>query len=326
MGFRKVVDVRSEDLLTLYKAMRQGRLFDRALTTLRSQGRLAFHLGSLGEEATSAASAYVLMREDWLFPAFRDVPAFLVRGVPLDHLAHQALGSTSSPTLGRPLPLYFADVSRRIAMTGAGGAAHLVHAVGTAWAAKLRREPVVAVTSFNRGAIASGECHAALNFAAVFQAPVVFLCRNRMGDTASHGSGAMASAKGESLAVALRARGYGIPGVCVDGSDILALVAVLQPAIERARSGRGPTLIEAVIENLPNRDPVLLLERHLIAQGKWGTAKEEVLTNNQAADINRALGAAARSGNPLVASLWSDVVAPQPGRRCQAMKPLNGAH
>ncbi|MBM3267825.1 MAG: hypothetical protein FJZ01_09275, partial [Candidatus Sericytochromatia bacterium] len=114
-------EVATADLVDLYRRMRLARRFDRALADLLRQGRIGFHLPGEGEEAVSAATAYALRASDWLFPAFRDLPAFLVRGVPLETLAHQAFGSAASPTLGRPLPLYFADRERRIATPGAGG-------------------------------------------------------------------------------------------------------------------------------------------------------------------------------------------------------------
>lgn len=292
-------EIPGERLAALYKAMSLARRLDEQLGQLLRQGRVSFHLPGNGEEAVSAATAFVLGPEDWLFPAFRDVPAYLVRGVGLDTLAHQAFGTAQSPTLGRPLPIYFADRSRRIATPGAGGATHLPHAVGAAWAAKLKHEPAVALVSFNQGAVASGEFHAALNFAGVFKAPVVFVCRNQVADT--DGS------DGSAPAVAARAKGYGITGVRVDGTDILALVATLGAAVDRARTGGGPTLVEVLLGGPHSRDPVELLRRHLAHRGEWDEPREDALSREQQQLVGNVLRAAAGAGPPPEDSLTTDV-------------------
>lgn len=293
-------DISGERLLALYQAMTLARRFDRQLADLLKQGRLGFHLPGNGEEAVSAATAHVLGPADWLFPAFRDVPAYLVRGVPLAMLAHQALGSAQSPTLGRPLPLYFADRSRRIATPGAGGATHLSHGVGAAWAAKLKGDPAVALVSFNHGAVASGEFHAALNFAGVFEAPVVFVCRHHAPDSGdTDGAGA--------TPIAARAKGYGIAGARVDGSDILALIATLSAAVDRARSGGGPTLVEVLLGGSHGRDPVELLRRHLAHRGEWDEPRESALQGEQEQAVQAALRDAAAAGPPPPESLTADV-------------------
>lgn len=316
-------DISVEQLLGLYQAMSLARRLDEELGRLFKQGRLGFHLSGVGEEAVSAASAHVLGPEDWLFPAFRDLSAYLVRGVPLALLAHQAFGSSRSPTSGHPLPPYFADRSRRIASPGAGGAAHLPHGVGAAWAARLKGDAAVAMVSFNHGAVGSGEFHAALNFAGVFKAPVVFVCRNRADQPASqedkgasgeNGAGAENGAydgKGASVvfpaSIAGRAAGYGFTGSRVDGADILALVATLSAAVEKARSGGGPTLVEVLLGGPGGRDPVDLLRRHLSKRGEWDESREAALQARQRQEVSSALQEAAAAGPPPVESLWADV-------------------
>jgi TPP-dependent pyruvate/acetoin dehydrogenase alpha subunit len=289
-------DIDREDLLALYQAMRLARSFDMQLETLLRQGRLGFHLAGAGEEAVSAASAHVLGEADWLFPAFRDLAAYLVRGIPLATLAHQAFGSSRSPTLGHPLPLYSADAARHVATPGAGGAAHLPHAVGAAWAAKLRGDSAVALVSFNQGAVASGEFHAALNFAGVFQAPVVFVCRHQIHDEAT----TMAS-------IAARAKGYGIAGSRVDGSDLLALIAALRAAIGRARAGEGPTLVEALLGGPWSRDPLILLRRHLTHRGDWDDTRDQQLATEQRLAIRGALREAAAACPPAPETIFQGV-------------------
>ena len=261
----------------------------------------------------TAATAHVLASEDWLFPAFRDLPAFLVRGVPLAALAHQAFGNAKSPTLGRPLPIYFADRAHRIATTGAGGATHLPHAVGVGWAARLRHETAVAIVSFNQGAVASGEFHAALNFAAVFKAPVVFVCRHHVAEPieAEPASGAAtngAAPASAAPAIAARAKGYGMAGARVDGSDALALIAILAAAMDRARNGGGPTLVEALLGGPAARDPIDMLRRHLAHRGEWDEPREAALQSRQQQAVEDALREAAGIGPPPPDSLLTDVL------------------
>ncbi|MBM3274169.1 MAG: hypothetical protein FJZ00_03385 [Candidatus Sericytochromatia bacterium] len=320
-------DIGTGDLLALYQAMLLARAFDNRLETLMRQGRLGFHLSGNGEEAVSAASAYVLDDADWLFPAFRDLSAYLVRGVPLETLAHQAFGSSRSPTLGHPLPLFLADAGRRIATPGAGGAAHLPHAVGAGWAARLRGDPAVALVSFNQGAVASGEFHAALNFAGVFQAPVIFVCRHHVSAEAASEDGRITkeavvlaaeahrgsattfptSPAGRVATIAARAKGYGIAGSRVDGSDLLALVATLRAAVARARAGDGPTLVEALLGGAWSRDPLELLRRHLAHRGDWDAGRDQLLESDQRLAIQAALRKATAAGPPALETLWQGV-------------------
>ncbi|MBM3271595.1 MAG: hypothetical protein FJZ01_28500, partial [Candidatus Sericytochromatia bacterium] len=197
---------------------------------------------------------------------------------------------------------------------GAGGAAHLPHAAGAAWAARLRGEPAVALASCNHGAASSGEFHAALNFAGVFSAPVLFVCRRRSESPVAFPPARQAGGKareavvpaaadGGEPSIAPRAKGYGMPGVLVDGTDLLALIGALGAAVARARAGEGPTLVEAA---LGGRDPLELLRRHLVFREAWTDAQEREAGAEHEAAVQAAIRAAAAAGPPAPETLLPD--------------------
>ena len=280
------------DLVTLYKAMLAARRFDERMRGLQRQGRLAFYLAGSGEEAVAAAQAHAMSKQDWLFPGFRDIASLIVRGISLQTLAHQAFGNAQSPTLGRPLPVFRIHKERNIASTGSGGATHLPHAVGVGWAARLRQEDAVAVASFAEGAVASGEFHAALNFAGVFKAPVVFVCHAHDG-----------------VVVAPRSKGYCLAGVRVDGHDLVALASTIKGAVDHARAGGGATLVEAVMPAFSaSQDPIARLRKHLDQLGIWDGARQDKVEAVLRNEIDEAIARAVAAPLPGTETLFTDIL------------------
>ncbi len=278
-------DIPAEGLAALHRTMVVARRLDEKLALLQRQGTLPFHLPAHGHEAVGAAIAHALSPQDWLFGGFRDLAALVGRGVPLERIAHQAFGSRQAPSKGRVLPAYQIHREFNIASASAIGAAHLVHATGVAWAAKLRSETTVALASFAGGAAASGEFHAALNFAGVFGVPAVFVCTNLASEP-----------------VAPHAGGYGLRGIRVDAADVLAMVEALASAVAQARGGQGATLVEAVMSRGANQDPVERFERYL-------RDRSSAAIDVQALDreIEAAIEQASQAPGPDVSTLFSDV-------------------
>ncbi|MFJ6621296.1 thiamine pyrophosphate-dependent dehydrogenase E1 component subunit alpha [Kitasatospora sp. NPDC091335] len=261
-------------LRELHRRLVVGRRYNQQATTLTKQGRLAVYPASTGQEACQVAAALVLGEHDWLFPSYRDTLAVVSRGVdPLEALtllrgnAHTGYDPRASRTAPLSTPL----------------ATQAPHAVGLAHAARLRGEPVVALAMLGDGGTSEGDFHEALNFAAVLNAPVVFLVQNN-----GYAISVPLSAQSAAPSLAHKAVGYGMPGRLVDGNDAPAVHAVLTEAVERARAGDGPTLVEALtyrIEAHTNaddatryrtepevaawreHDPVLLMERALRGLG-----------------------------------------------------------
>lgn len=225
-----------EMIRRLYRAMVFARTYDRKGTALQKQGRLATYAPLEGQEAAQVGSAAALDPDDWMAATYRDGAAMWMQGYPLELLL---AGRTGDERGGSP-PVHVPVLPPSITVGG-----HMVHAVGLGWAAKLRGESRIAITYFGDGATSEGDFHEAMNFAAVFSVPCVFFCQNN--------GWAISLPREEqtrSETIAQKAIAYGMPGVQIDGNDLLAVYQTTKEAIERARGGEGPTLIEAVTYRL----------------------------------------------------------------------------
>jgi 2-oxoisovalerate dehydrogenase E1 component alpha subunit len=214
-----------------YAALVAGRRFNDQAYALVRQGRLAVYPSSHGQEACQVAAAQVLADGDWLFPTYRDTVAAVTRGVDPVQVLTLLKGDWHSG---------YDPYEHNVAPLSTPLATQLLHAVGVAHAARLRDEPVVVMALCGDGATSEGDFHEALNFAAVFQAPVVFLVQN-------NGFAISVPLSRQSVAPSLAHKGigYGVKGERVDGNDVAALLSVLGDAVGRARAGEGPQLVEA---------------------------------------------------------------------------------
>lgn len=258
-----------------HAAMVLGRRFDAQATALTKQGRLAVYPSSRGQEACEIGAVLALRDTDWLFPTYRDSVALAVRGIdPVEALTllrgswHCGYDPMATRTAPQCTPL----------------ATHAPHAVGLAYAARRRGEDTVALVLIGDGGTSEGDFHEALNFAAVFHAPVVFLVQNN-----GYAISVPLSRQTAAPSLAHKGAGYGIRGERVDGNDPLAVLAVLTDAVESARAGGGPVLVEAhtyrvephtnadddaryrdhdEVELWKRRDPIARLEAHLRSRGE----------------------------------------------------------
>lgn len=270
LGTPAAGDLDPELLRALYAQLVRGRRYNRQATALTQQGRLAVYPSSTGQEACQVAAALALRPQDWLFPSYRDTLAVVARGVdPVQALT----------LLRGDWHTGYDPREHRVAPLSTPLATQLPHAVGLAHAARLKGDDTVALALVGDGGTSEGDFHEALNFAAVWQAPVVFLVQN-------NGFAISVPLEKQTAAPSLahKAVGYGMPGRLVDGNDAPAMHQVLGEALERARTGGGPTLIEAVtyrmeahtnaddatryrdaaeVEAWRAHDPIVLLEREL---------------------------------------------------------------
>ncbi|MEO3972717.1 pyruvate dehydrogenase (acetyl-transferring) E1 component subunit alpha [Streptomyces sp. CAU 1734] len=274
LGTDAVSGADPELLRTLYAQLVRGRRFNTQATALTKQGRLAVYPSSTGQEACEVAAALALEERDWLFPSYRDTLAAVARG--MDPVQVLTLLRGDWHTGYDPREHRTAPLSTPLAT-------QLPHAVGLAHAARLKGDDVVALAMVGDGGTSEGDFHEALNFAAVWRAPVVFLVQNN-GFAISVPLAKQTAAP----SLAHKAVGYGMPGRLVDGNDAPAVHQVLSAAVARARSGGGPTLIEAVtyrieahtnaddatryrvdseVETWREHDPIRLLERELTERG-----------------------------------------------------------
>jgi len=167
-----------EDQVAVYRHMLQTRLLEERFIGLQRQGRIAFHVGSLGEEATIIGTAFALRQNDWIFSCYREYGAALMRGLPLQKLLDNLVGNQNDTVKGRQMPHHYTSRAIGWASISSPVGTQITHAVGFAWAAKLDRVDRVSLTYFGDGATSSVDFHSAMNMAGVFRIPCVFLCRN----------------------------------------------------------------------------------------------------------------------------------------------------
>jgi 2-oxoisovalerate dehydrogenase E1 component alpha subunit len=275
-------DLPAETLCWLYEMMVVTRELDTEFVNLKRQGELALFASCRGQEAAQVGATACLRKTDWLFPQYRELGTHLVRGIPPGHVGaawrgtwHGGLEFTKKCCAPMSIPI----------------GTQTLHAVGAAMAAQRLGEDSVTVAFLGDGATSEGDVHEALNFAAVFTAPCVFYVQNNQWAISTPVSKQTAAPS-----IAHKAIGYGMPGIRVDGNDVLACYAVMAAAAARARTGQGPMLIEAVTYRLgphttsddPSRyrtqedvdhwtalDPIPRYRTYLEDQGLWSDRLEE---------------------------------------------------
>lgn len=218
-------------LLDLYAWMVRARRADAEALNLQRQGELGLWGQFLGQEAAQVGATLALAADDWIFPSYREFGMGMCRGIDPAAMLHLFRGLTHDGW--DPVRYHFAPLAIPVA-------SQIVHAVGYALGCKLDHSSQVVLACFGDGATSEGDCHEGMNFAGVFQCPVVFLCQNNQWAISTP------LEKQTAGPIAKRAAGYGFPGVRIDGNDVLTVYAVVHQAAERARRGEGPTLIEAV--------------------------------------------------------------------------------
>lgn len=284
----------TERLLALYRFMHLGRAFSNKIIALQRQGRATTFGSLLGQEAAAVGLAAPLQPQDWLATSYREIASLIVKGVPIPTLVYSFRGFTP------PMPQELHCMPIQIVI-----GTQMLHAVGLGMAAKIAGDDAVAVGVCGDGATSEGDFNEALNFAGVFQAPVVLFVQNN--------GWAISVPRAKQSAAptfAARGRGFGVPGVLVDGNDILAVYDVMERAVERARAGHGPTLIEAItyrigahttsddptryrdpteIEEWKGKDPIARFQRFLTHQGLLTDEQNQQIIADVEAEINAAV-------------------------------------
>lgn len=318
----------ASDVVALYRAMVRVRALDDRLVTLQRQGRIGFHIGSLGEEATILGSAFALRPEDWLFPCYREFGAALWRGLPLQRYVDNMFGNANDPAKGRQMPDHYTWRKGKFGSISSPIGTQITQAVGFAWAAKMKKDPLAVITYFGEGATSSNEFHNGMNFAGVFKAPVVFFCRNN-----GWAISVPTERQTASESFAAKAIAYGMPGVRVDGNDLFAVVAATRAAIERCARGEGPTLIESMtyrlsghstsddpkayrpdtrVEPWRRQDPVARLRHHLQQTVGWTDAQDKEIEVEMDAELRVAIQRAEETPAPSLESMFDEVYAELP--------------
>jgi len=269
----------SELLARMYREMLRLRLVDERMLARQRQGKIGFYGTVTGQEAPPIAVALALAPEDWIFPALRESACMLVRGFPLGTWLAQVYGNAGDVLKGRQMPSHMSGRAVNQVSWSSCIGPQLPQAVGAAWAAKQKKDPIVTVGFMGDGATSQPDFHVAMNFAALWKVPCVLVCQN------NGWSISVPTAKQTaSPTLAVKAYAYGMPGVRVDGNDVLAVYRVVKQAAERARTGGGPTFVECVtyrigahsssddptryrsndeVEAWKKKDPLVRMERYL---------------------------------------------------------------
>jgi pyruvate dehydrogenase E1 component alpha subunit len=297
-----VIDRREPDVstvATMYAAMTEARMYDRKASALQRQGRLATYAPYEGQEASQVGAVAPLAPEDWLVASYRDAAAMRLHGYPWKNLLLTRMGDERG---GHPPE----GVNVTPPSITVGG--HMIHAVGIAWAEKLKGTGAVALTMFGDGATSEGDFHEAMNFAGVYRVPTVFFCQNNGWAISMPRSRQTAS-----RTIAQKADAYGLPGVMVDGNDVVAVAEVAAEAVDRARAGEGPTLIESLTYRVQGhttaddhrryrareeaagwlaRDPLERVRLWLERQGAWDEARQSGIEGEASRRIETAVAEA----------------------------------
>jgi pyruvate dehydrogenase E1 component alpha subunit len=315
-----------EEVRRLYRWMVLSRTMDERMFTLQRQGRIGFYVGAVGEEASVVGATAGMEEGDWIFPCYREHVASLMRGFPLVSFFCGLFGNGGDPMRGRQMPCHEAWRPGRFTSISSPIGTQLTHAVGAAWAARIKGDRMVSLAFLGDGATSSHDFHAGLNFAAVQRVPVVFACRNNGWAISTPRELQTAS---ETLAE--KAAGYGMRAERVDGNDLVAVHEATRRARELALAGEGPTLLEcvtyrmeghstsddprvyrpeALLEPWRKRDPIVRLRRYLERRGALDAAADERLRAEVREQLAGALAEAeAIGGAPPLGSLFEDVYA-----------------
>jgi 2-oxoisovalerate dehydrogenase E1 component alpha subunit len=302
-----------ETLRRLLRMMALTRAFDERMFRGQRQGKTSFYMKCTGEEAVSVAAAFALADDDMVFPSYRQQGILISRKYPLVEMINQIYSNRADRLKGRQLPIMYSARDYGFFTISGNLATQYPQAVGWAMASAIKGDTRIAAGWLGEGSSAEGDFHAALTFAAVYNAPVVLNLVNNQYAISSYSGFAGA----ERTTFAARAIGYGIAGLRVDGNDALAVYAAVQWAANRARAGGGPTLIEHFTyraeahstsddpdayrssqerKEWPLGDPVTRLKRHLIALGEWSEEKQEAMDRELAEQVRAATKEAEKNG------------------------------
>ncbi|MAQ13703.1 MAG: 3-methyl-2-oxobutanoate dehydrogenase [Sandaracinus sp.] len=317
-----------EQVLDLYKAMVRTRIIDTQLERLQRQGRIGFHIGSLGEEACIIGSAAAMRPQDWIFPCYREFGALLWRGFPLQSYVDNMFGNAEDIVMGRQMPDHYSGKKYHFGSVSSPIGTQMSQAVGFGWAAKKKGEDTVVSVYFGEGATSSNDFHTGMNFAGVMEAPVVFLCRNNRWAISVPSEKQTAS-----KTFADKGQAYGVPAVRVDGNDFLATYAVVRECVEKSARGEGPFLVEMLtyrigghstsddprayrmqdeVESWRRTDPLVRARAHLDVLDAWSDAEDETFKSETEAELKECIAKAEAKPKPALSTMFDGVYAEKP--------------
>lgn len=295
-----------EEAVEMYRTMLLARKIDERMWLLNRSGKIPFVVSCQGQEAAQVGAAYALNRDtDYVLPYYRDIGVVLAFGMTAKDLMMSGFAKAADPNSGgRQMPGHFGQKENRIVTGSSPVTTQVPHAVGIALAGRMDKKDIVSFVTFGEGSSNQGDFHEGANFAAVYKLPVIFMCENNKYAISVPYDKQVACEK-----ISDRAAGYGMPGVTVDGNDLLEVYRVVKEARERASKGEGPTLIETVsyrltphssddddssyrereeVEEAKKQDPLLLYKAYLQEAGLLGEEEEKTMLGDIMAIVNEA--------------------------------------
>src|SRR3954464_1686913 len=241
------VGLSDDDLLEMYRLVALARALDERMWVLNRAGKIPFVISGQGHEGAQVAIAYGMRKGlDWLVPYYRSVASLITFGMTAREIMLAQFAKASDPSSGgRQMPGHYGVKDRNILSLSSPVATQVLHATGIAWAAKVRGTDQIAVTHTGEGSSNKGDVHEGMNFAGIHRLPVIFVIENN-----GYAISVPTSLETAVEDIAVRGAGYNMPGVLLDGTDVLACYRLAKEAIDRARAGDGPTLLEAKVTRL----------------------------------------------------------------------------
>ncbi len=316
-----------EMLEKFYRTMVLTRIVDDKALKLQRQGRSLTYGSCLGQEASQIGSAFALSNEDWFVPSFREHGVYIARGTPLKLLYINLMGSED----------WSMGLTKGNLTVSIPVATQILHAVGAAWAAKIKKQNIATVVYFGDGATSEGDFHEGMNFAGVFKTPTVLICQNNQ-----YAISLPREKQTASKTLAQKAMAYGFEGIQVDGNDALAVYSATMDALEKAKAGGGPTMIECFtyrlsdhttsddatryrkkeeVEEWRKKDPIKRFRIYLEKKGIWNEDYEEKLIKECTEKVEKAVEEA-EAYKPSVENMFKYVYAEMPPHLKEQMDEL----
>lgn len=324
-----ISNISNNDLLDMYKWMVKARVFDNRAMQYQRQGRIGTYAPFRGQEAAQVGSAFALRDQDWIYPSYREAAASLVHGMDMSQFFLYAMGHVKG----------LSQKSINVFPVQIIIAAQCLHAVGGAWASKYRHKDEVSIAYVGDGGTSEGDFHEALNFAGVYELPVIFFVQNNQWAISVPFSKQTAS-----KTIAQKALAYGIDGIQVDGNDVVAVYNVTKDAIEKARSGK-PVLIEAVTyrqgphttaddekkyrsreeeEIWLKKDPIKRMKALLLNKGTIDESADENIYESAQNEVNKAFEIAVNTTPTTMKDMINNVYAQKTPQLIDQLNRLEG--
>lgn len=316
-------DLTETDVKRMYEGMVAIRCYDERALKLQRSGRVGFCVTSFGEEAAQVGTAHAIEPQDWIFPHYRQYGVAMYLGASYDEMANHNFGNAKDEAKGRQMPAHYNI--KKINYTGSSSVieTEITHAVGAAMAMKYKGDDAVAITYFGDGGTSCNDFHAALTFAGVYNAPVLFFLVNNQ-----YAISLPVEKQTGVKELYKKGEGYGVNSIRVDGNDVIAVYQAAKAAAERARDGHGPTLVELLTyragshsssddptryrskdeqDEWDKKDPIVRMRNYLKQTGIWTEEYEEQVWEKARAQILEATNNASEVPHPEWETVFDDV-------------------